>query len=500
MKKIKRSELEALSQQELAALARKLYQVEEAEKRRTLERYFETAHEKQTTFHKDNHRIRLLCGANRSGKSVAGTVEDLWLATGTHPFKKNFRVPSKGLVVLQDYQNHCKNVFEPKLDQWAPTGAIVKKDRNQSGALTKATFSTGSTIDILSHDQEIKVFEGNDYDWAHFDEPPPQRIFNAVWRGLTDRGGIAYITATPLLEPWLYQLYLKAKDGDPLVWVQFMSMMDNVMNLGEGNRVVGEKRIQEFAATLSEEEKAARLEGLFIQMQGLIFKGWDRKHHLIPEFHWPADWPIWESIDPHPQKPWAVAWIGVSENGKKVLLRSGVYEGVIDEVAQQILSERQELQIQHGRKPRIVRCLIDNYASVPLMSRSFTDPTARRRSVREELQALIGPSAGGPPITVAPKNVKMKIDLFKQWLHIRDELGHKDSDFYVFNTVHNERFLDEIENYVWDTKRGGLLAGMKDTPRKEKDDVLDAIMQVCLTMKSNNEEPEIITLPLGNWG
>lgn len=489
--KIKRSELAALSGAELAALVSKLQEVEVAQKSRTLERYFETAHEGQMKFHKaaSTHRIRYLFGGNRTGKSTAGFVEDIWLATGRHPFIKNWKLPAKGVIILQDFENHAKNILEPKIAEWCPAGQITKVERNQNGAWRKIHFATGSTIDVLSHDQDKKVFEGADYDWAHFDEPPPKDIFNAVWRGLTDRGGMAFLTGTPLLSPWLYQEYLKARDGDPLRWCIIMKMMENAKNLGNGDEALGLKRISDFAETLDADEKRARVDGEFVQMQGLIFKTFSRAKHFCPEFEWPAHWPIWESIDPHPHKPYAVSWVGVTENNKKILLRSGLYQGVIEEIGNQIIYERTQIGITGGNKPRIVRCLIDNSASVPLWQKSNTDPTARRLSVREELENYIGPRSGGPKIEVAPKNVKGKIDIFKGWLKIDDK---GTAGFYVFDNSQNERFIYEIENYVWDTVRGGLLKGLKDHPKKIDDDIIDSVLQVALTMprdSGHKEEP-----------
>lgn len=481
--KISKKKLQSLSGEELAGIAKKLLEIDEANKYATLEKYLETAHEKQTKFHKDQHRIRYFFGGNRSGKSTGGFVEDIWWSSGRHPFR-NMPTPNKGLIVIQDFENHGKNILEPKIKEWMPKGLIADIEKNQNGAYKKITLVNGSTIDIASHDQDIKVFEGSDYDWAHFDEPPPKQIFSAVWRGLTDRGGSCWVTATPLLSPWMYQEYKKAENGDDLRWFIYVSTYDNAKNIGQGDVELGKKRINEFAEALDADEKEARLFGRFVQMRGLIFKEWSRGVHLVPEFHWPSDWPIYESIDPHPSKPWAISWVGISENGKKLLLRSGLYEGVIDEIADQILYERNQIKIQNGRRPLIVRTLIDNAASVPLMSRSYTDPTARRRSVREELEAIIGPRYGGTVIHSAPKNVKMKIDMFKRWLHHGEG---KEPDFYAFDTGCNEKFIYEIENYIWDQKKG-LEKGLKDQPKKIDDDILDTIMQVCLTLPNERVE------------
>lgn len=481
--KIKRSDLAKLSNQELASIAKKLSEIDQANKKRSLDKYLETANPGQLQFHQAQKRVRFYLGGNRSGKTTGGTAEELFYALGVHPFKK-IKLPNKGAVILQDFENHCRNVYENKVKEWCPAGAIVKEERNQNGAWRKVTFNTGSTIDIFSHDQDIKVFEGSDYDWAHFDEPPPRQIFNAVWRGLTDRGGDAWVTATPIVGPWMYAEIKKAEMGDPLRWSLYVDTEVNAKNIGGGDAELGKKRIEEFMAMLPEEEREARKSGKFLQMQGLIFKDFDRSHHMIKPFPWPSEWPIWESIDPHPAKPWAVSWIGVTPNQTLILLRSGLFDGVVDEIADQILYERSQIEIMHSRQLRISRCVIDNYASAPLMSRSYTDPTARRRSLREELEALIGP----PRVEVAPKNVRQKIDLFKQLLHISTVEGQRESGFYAFDIPDNERFVYEIENYVWDTKRGGVLKGLKDTPLKENDDVIDTVLQVCLALPKQSTQ------------
>ena len=491
-----------MSGPELAIMIKKFQEIEQANKLKTLESYLETAHDKQIAFHKATARIRYFLGGNRSGKTTAGAVEMLWQLLGRHPYRKR-AVPLKGVVIAQDFENHVKNIIEPKFEAWAPSGAIVKTERNQNGAWRKVWFSTGSVLDIMSHDQDIKVFEGSDYDLAWFDEPPPKNIFNAVWRGLTDRGGEAYITGTPITGPWMYQEFKKAEEGDPLRWAQFVDSDENASNLGDGDRALGLKRLDEFVSTLEPEEREARRHGKFLQLAGLILKGWDRKHHLIPPFKWPTYQKVIESIDPHSQKPWAVSWIGITPNNKKILLRSGRFEGVIDQIANQILEARSEIETESGLPIRPFQIIIDNHASVPLWSRSHTDLTARRISVKEELENLIGPPAGGPRIVVAPKNVMGKIDLFKQWLHIHDVEGEKwnrESDFYAFNIPENERFVFEIENYIWDSKRGGVLTGLKDQPKKENDDILDSIMQVALTLKkTGNERPQILRTPRGAY-
>lgn len=482
--KIRRSDLEKKSPAELAALVTKARELEEAQKAKTLDSYLETAHADQVDFHKAKKRIRLFVGGNRSGKTTGGSIETLWRALGRHPFRKDLKLPLKCAVVIQDFENHGKNILEPKLNQWTPSGALARApDRNQTGAIRKIHYTSGSTLDVLSHDQELKVFEGSDYDFVWFDEPPPEAVFKAMWRGLTDRGGDCIITATPLTSKFMASEIKKAESGeDELRWFRYVDTHKNAKNIGEGDEALGKKRIEEFASIFDDpDEREARLSGKSVVLQGLIFKGWKPKHHLIPEFIWPHHWRIIESIDPHPHKPYGLSWIGVAENGAKILLRSGYFGGTIEDVASQILYERTQIPISGKLKPKIYKCLIDNYASVPMWQRSAfnNDPMARRISVREELENLIGPRAGGPRIEVAPKNVKGKIDIFKQWLRI-DEKGK--SRFYVFDTPENQSFTEEIEGYIWDTKKGKHAKGLKDQPVKEDDDIIDSVLQVALTI------------------
>lgn len=419
-------------------------------------------------------------GGNRSGKTTGGTAESLFFALGTHPFFK-IKTPNKGVVIGQDFENHVKNILEPKFNEWAPKGSIIKEERNQNGAWRKIWLNCGSVIDFLSHDQDLKVFEGSDYDWAWFDEPPPRNIFKAVWRGLTDRGGYCWVTGTLITEPWIAQTI---KKPDKNMWFVFADSYDNAKNIGQGDENLGKQRLLEFENELDPDEREARISGKSLQLQGQVFKDWDRSIHLISPFPWPSNWPVIETIDPHAQKPWAVAWIGITPSGRKILLRSGLYEGVLETIADQILAERMEIEIEHDFKINITRCIIDNHASTPMWSKSNTDPTAKRLSVRQELENMIGPSNGGPRIEVAPKNVQHKITLTKRWLKVDED---KDTNFYVFDIAENERFIFEIENYVWDRKRGRE-SGLKDQPLKKDDDILDAIMQVAITVEPKQQQ------------
>lgn len=280
--KIKRSDLENKSQEELLQIVRHIEDLKRATEFQKQEKYLANAHEGQMRFHKSKKRIRWVFSGNRGGKSTAGANEGVWLATGTHPFQ-NIRLPNKGLIIVPDFENHAKNILEPKLNEWLNFELhVAKVDRHQGGAIKKIHLKTGSVIDVLSHDQKPIVFEGSDYDWAWFDEPPPEKIYRAVWRGLTDRGGILFITATPLASQWMYDEYRRIKSSEDGVAeiIEFIPY-SNAKNIGEGDETLGRKRLNELYSQYDEAELAARRDGKFVQLHGLIFSGWDRNKHLI---------------------------------------------------------------------------------------------------------------------------------------------------------------------------------------------------------------------------
>ncbi len=489
--KLNLTDLEGKSQEELVAIAQQVALLKKARKTKLLDNYLTTMHKGQEEFHKNKHRIRFVWAGNRSGKTTSGFVEHIWHATGTHPFIRG-PVPIKTAIVGPDFSNWAQSVLEPKLNEWCPPHSIRKIDRHQNGAIKRIYWTSNSTTDVFSHDQDAMVYEGNDFDLVWFDEPPPQYIYKALWRACVDRGGRMYMTGTPLMSPWLYKVYQQIKDNnDPLRWyIRFNSRM-NAKNIGGGSEELGLKRLDELASEYTEEERAARLDGEFLQLQGLIFKNWDRDKHCIQPFPIPHHWPVLESIDPHPNKPWAVTWIAIAPNNSKILLQSMYVEGVLDEIANQIIYARGRLQVKDGLKPKIIRTLIDNASSVPLWQKSAfaNDPMARRVSVREELENMIGPrGAGGPRVEVCPKNVAQKIDILKQWLHIKDRNSVKRADFFVMLNGDNEDFIEEIENYVWDRHKGRTGGDLKITPIKKNDDLLDTVMQVGLVLGSQVRE------------
>lgn len=466
-----------MSHEELVLIAKKLKAHEQLTQQAKGDIYLKGAHDSQVKFHKATNRVRIFFGGNRSGKTTAGANEARWLAEGSHPFH-TFRLPTKGCIVVQDFQTHAKDIMEPKIREWFPPSMFTRApETNSVGAIVKYHLRHGSTIDVKSHEQDLKVFEGSDYDWIWFDEPPPEPIFKALWRGLTDRRGICFITGTPITEPWLYDLYMKAaaEENKGMYWAIFAEIWENARNLGEGNEAEGRRRIEEFLETLDADEREAREKGRFLHMRGRIFKTWNRATHLIKPFEWPAKWPVLISLDPHPRKPWALSYLGLTPAGYRILISSHYVDGVVEDVAEAVLHNRNEIEIDGQGLPRIHSCWIDNYAKVESMIKRGT-------TILDELNRLVSPAV--PRFQTPPKNVEDKILIMKSWLKPQESKYGLRPGFFVFDTPENKGFIYEIEHYVWANQRGAKRRELKNVPVKENDDILDTVMQLCLVLDS----------------
>lgn len=264
---------------------------------------------KQESFHKAKTSIRAVFGGNRTGKTTCGIVEFLWHVTGIYPKwypeDRQYHRAIKGRIVATDFQKGVGEVIIPALDEWLDESMVAEKKRNPIGVAVKWHLKNGSAFDILTYEQATTQFEGWKGDIAWFDEPPPRDKYVATLRGLIDHGGRAWLTLTPLAQPWIYDELYVNPDTDRIFSVT-MDIQDNIHNLNADF-------LETFQKSLTEEEKEARLHGRFKHLTGLIYKEFDPGVHIceIPKIQ--KHWTRYFCIDPHPRVPTACLWMAVDE-------------------------------------------------------------------------------------------------------------------------------------------------------------------------------------------
>jgi phage terminase large subunit-like protein len=169
---------------------------------------------------------RLFEGGNKIGKTWIGLAEDIaysvgyrcWLPPDDPDHKVDIKVPNIGLIGCETMMHSVAEKIEPMLKQLIPKTCQPVFKPGPTGILIRVKLpfgiygeKCGSEIHVRSYDQRPDTFEGIDFEYVHYDEPPPNPIYTAVERGKVVTNASSWLTMTPLKEPWVYdQLSMKA--------------------------------------------------------------------------------------------------------------------------------------------------------------------------------------------------------------------------------------------------------------------------------------------------
>jgi len=294
-------------------------------------------HAKQMSFHTAVKTTRVVLGGNRSGKTTSGAMEAWYHASGDYPdwypAEQRFTHPTRGRIIVTDFKKGCGEVLEPKLRECFPPDRVLRWQRYM-GHLEKIkvrhTSGGVSSIDIMTHEQDDMVFEGWSGHWAWFDEPPPQSKYIATKRGLVDYNGIAWLTLTPISEPWLWDELLDRSDDR--VWSTVMTIFDNPHLSAEA--------IAEFESILPDEEREARIFGRFKHLVGRVYKDLDASVHFIDEQMFKNIWsprnPVYFVLDPADRREQHGIWATVDPMNNIYIFDELCEKGTISETCRTV--------------------------------------------------------------------------------------------------------------------------------------------------------------------
>ncbi len=394
------------------------------------------------TFHQSTKVGRLLRGGNRSGKSVAGTVESVWRSTGRHPFQSTHDVPTRGRIVTVDNDAGIKQIILPLLKQWIPPSELVNGSWEDSykSAGKVLTFRNGSTIDIKTHQQETESFAGVPLHWCWFDEEPPQAIFNECRLRLIDYNGCWYMTMTPVEgQDWIFDRFIStaAKNVD---------MFE--VNI-EDNPHLNKDALALLDDDLDEDEKKVRRQGIFVPKGGLVLTEFDYTRHVITGGGpIPVSWEIYVSIDHGFNAPSAILWHAVSPQ-KKVVTFHEIYRNktVIKEFCRMI----REYNLEIGREPILY----------------MGDPSMSQKNGVTGTSALQEYRRHGVPLVQAPKDVPGRINKMNEYLRY---------DMWAI-TEQCPNTIKEARGYAFKTYASAKIAdrnNKREEPNKKNDHAMDS--------------------------
>jgi phage terminase large subunit-like protein len=310
--------------------------------------YGYTPHPKQLPFHESTAKKKLFIGGNRCGKTFSSIAEDIWWARGQHPYRKVPPAPTRGRIHGVDFLQGVQKILLPQFGRLVPPSLLKNGSWEDSynKELRTLYFANGSFIEFMSYDQDLQKFAGTSRHFNHYDEEPPQHIFNESNARLIDTGGSYWVSMTPVDGmTWVYDtLYLNGLD-DPKMFIIEVDMLDNPY--------IDAEAAEDFLSGLDEEERAAREHGQFIQLGGKVFKAFDKSIHVIDPID-PRElkeWQWFSSLDHGYSNPTAWIWHAVSPSNEVITFDEHYFSGMtVDEHA----AKWHEKNVAHGKIPNFV--------------------------------------------------------------------------------------------------------------------------------------------------
>lgn len=431
--------------------------------------------------------ITLFSAANGVGKTATSVNiiahiiwgEDSQNSYFNYSIFKDWPYPKRGRIV-SDPANIKTNLI-PALKEWFPKGRYKTiKAGKQYDSIWKT--DNGFEFDIMSYEQDVKEFESTTLGWAWFDEPPTQAIFKATVSRMR-KGGIIFISETPLYAAWLYDHIIANPDKDLESKGQRAYVEAGVESACIQHGIRGHLEhddIEKMIAEYSEDEKQARVYGKFQHLIGLRFKQFSRNIHVIKPFEINIkDFTVYEALDPHPRTNDTVNWLAVDRQGRKF---------IIDELWLKCTGGTSELAER-----------IKNKASQYRIERRIIDPSAliedqhTQQSLHSRLASLgLYYVEASKLRTLSDRRIEDALSYNKIDLGDGNEEFIKAPELYIFDTC--KRTLWEFEHLRWDdwTGKAGENKNQKQTAVDKDDHTIENIGRLLI------QEPKFMAIPVQN--
>jgi len=427
--------------------------------------------------------IVLFSAANGVGKTAAGAnivAHILWGKDSNnkyfdYPLFKNWPYPKRGRIA-SDPENLKINLI-PTLEEWFPEGRYKTK---KGGKQYESVWTTdnGWEFDIMSYEQKTKEFESATLGWAWFDEPPTEAIFKATVARMR-KGGVIFISETPLYAAWLYDHIVANPDKDLAAKGQRVYIEAEIKDACKQHGIRGHlehDHIQRMIAEYSEDEKQARIYGKFQHLIGLRFKAFSREIHVLKPFEIDYNnYTVYQALDPHPRTPDMVNWLAVNRKGQKF---------IVDELW---------LKCQGGTKELAQR--IKNKDSQYRIERRIIDPSAfiedqhTRQSLYAKLTGLgLSYFAASKRRMMSDRRIEDALAYQKIVLNEQEEYV-KAPELYIFDTCPHTIY--EFEHLRWDEWSGKTAEnrGQKEKAMDKDDHSIENIGRLLI------QEPLFRELP-----
>lgn len=278
-------------------------------------------------------KVSVFSAGNRAGKTHGAAWKAAALANGVlghfYPGFPDDGDPTRGWVSALDYR--LAEVCKRKLQGFL--GSTLRRwyERDQMFLL-----HNGSEIVIKSEESGEQKYQAEDVHWAWKDEAGDAKaegVYNEIIRGLTDANGPLFISMTPTLGsswigPRLYEPWNKvAQDRNGVVVDGVAFFFGNT----EDNIHLSRAGLKTFVSMqVTDAQKAVRLRGRFVVLEGLVYSMFDERRHVVPSFPIPREWMKWRCMDWGLVAPSTCLWLALEPATDKNPKRLHAYREVYD--------------------------------------------------------------------------------------------------------------------------------------------------------------------------
>ena len=274
----------------------------------------------QVKFQSDEAGTKCIFGGNRSGKTECGAE---------YVIKKCLAKPKQRWWAVAESFPDSVNIQQRKI--WE----LVPKNKLKYGSYSEITgfpnrkllFDNGSMIIFKSYDQGRESFQGEDLDGIWNDEEPPFSIYREQRMRLMDRDGEMIITMTSI--KGVTDLIQDIFEDHDVIESQYAPHLNKELpRIVEKNGVrfymfwtpenpyIDQSRVSDEIRFMPLDEIRCRIYGMPVNLSGKIYMRFTRNVHVIPFDDAPlSECTIYNSLDPHDRKPWAMIWAGVHKTG-----------------------------------------------------------------------------------------------------------------------------------------------------------------------------------------
>jgi len=391
-------------------------------------------HEKQKEIVLDRHRFRVVCAGRRGGKTELAVNE----MAGKAYAKKG-----RNIAYIAPTLQQARDIAWVQLvSVCAPI--TVKKLENPTHTLTVQTVDKGKSTISLRGWESVETMRGQAFDFLVIDEIASMRNWENNWNEilrptLTDREGECLFISTPKGFNHFYDLYNKQNTPEGVDYKSFhFTSYDNPY--------LKKEEMDKAKAELTEDQFAQEYLADFRKQEGLVYKEFDRKIHLIDELPVKAD----KSPESH------LAGIDFGFTNPTAVVQIKYSDGVFFVYSEWYKTQRTEEQIAE-------------YVKSCGFNAVYPDPEAP--------SAIEVMNRKGIPIMEVLKNkdsIKNGINAIRQVL--------KGNRLKIHSSCIN--LISEFESYVYPNPRPDR--NENENPIKDHDHALDALRYVVSSFQDNS--------------